>query len=86
MQNYMSVTGPVDIEEAIQKLDTQLTYLWRIHAVDYYAGKENADPMYYALRSTSERLIRGTRPEEGEQAADAQGTAWILVERLDRFH
>ena len=67
------LAGPEDIEETIRKLDTQLIYLWKVHAVDFYAGKENADPMSFALRTSTERRIRGPRPEEGEQSADLQG-------------
>ena len=67
------LAGPEDIEETIRKLDIQLTYLWKVHAVDFYAGKENADPMSFALRTSTERRIRGPRPEEGEQSADLQG-------------
>ena len=67
------LAGPANIEETIRSLDLQLIYLWKVHAVDYYAVKEHADPMYYALRTTTERQIRGIRPEEGEQSADLQG-------------
>ena len=67
------LAGPEDIEETIRKLDIQLIYLWKVHAVDFYAGKENADPMSFALRTSTERRIRGPRPEEGEQSADLQG-------------
>lgn len=53
-------------------------YLWKVHSVDFYAAKENADPMFYALRTTTERLLRGTRPEEGEKVADPLGK-WFLA-------
>ena len=70
---YGIIAGPLNVEETIQKLDLQLIYLWKVHSLDYYAAKENADPMFYALRQTSERKIRGIRPEEGEQSSDLQG-------------
>lgn len=54
-------------------LDLQLTYLWRVHGVDYYAGRELADPMQFKLRLDGKRMLRGPRPEEGEQAPQAEG-------------
>lgn len=60
-------------EKLLGKLDLQLTYLWRVHGVDYYAGKENAEPGEYEAKSGSRRLLRGPRPEEGEQADEAEG-------------
>ena len=74
---YGIFAGPLNVEETIQKLDLQLIYLWKVHSLDYYAAKENADPMFYALRQTSERKIRGIRPEEGEQSSDLHGTISI---------
>ena len=50
-----------------------MTYLWRVHGVDYYAGKEAAEPLQFKLRSEGKRMLRGPRPEEGEQATEAEG-------------
>lgn len=65
---------------AIEKLDLQLTYLWKVHGVDYYAGKELSEPMQYKLRLTTPRMMRGPRPEEGEQPTEAEG-GWLLFRR-----
>lgn len=62
-----------EYEEAIGKLDLQLTYLWRVHGVDYYGGKEFADPSQTEARAKTCRMLRGQRPEEGEQAPEAEG-------------
>ena len=61
---------------SLGKLDLQLTYLWRVHGIDYYAGRELADPMQFKLRLDGRRMLRGPRPEEGEQAAPAEGKAF----------
>ena len=46
----------------------------QVHGVDYYAGAELADPDAYSARPLEGgRLLRGPRPEEGEQAADGAG-------------
>ena len=46
----------------------------QVHGVDYYAGAELADPDAYAARPLDGgRLLRGPRPEEGEQAAEGAG-------------
>lgn len=62
-----------DLDERAGKLDLQLAYLWRVHGVDYYAGKEAADPMSFSARATAARTLRGPKPEEGEQIAEADG-------------
>ena len=36
----LPAAGPGTPEERIRSLDLQLTYLWRVHGVDYYAGAE----------------------------------------------
>lgn len=72
----------VNIQPDIGKLDLQLTYLWRVHAVDYYAGKEAPDPEGFKLRLTTTRTLRGPRPEEGEQAPEAEGVSPPDLDRL----
>lgn len=66
-----------EYEETIGKLDLQLTYLWSVHAVDYYAGKESADPHEFEKRGTTARTLRGQRPEEGEEAQEAEGLRFL---------
>ena len=61
--------GKVDLA----KLDLQLTYLWRVHGIDHYTGKEFAEPAQFKLRSDTTRTLRGPRPEEGEKASEAEG-------------
>jgi hypothetical protein len=50
----------------IGRLDLQLTYLWRVHGVDYYNGVEVAEPSA-EQRAAPRPTVRGPRPEEGEQ-------------------
>ncbi len=59
-------------EEQVGQLDLQLTYLWRVHSLDYYGGAELQDP---ADVSAAKRTLRGPRPEEGEQPDEAEGGA-----------
>jgi hypothetical protein len=70
-----------DSEAAIAKLDLQLTYLWKVHGLDFYAGKELSEPMQYKLRLTTPRMVRGPRPEEGEQPTEAEGLA-LTIKKL----
>ena len=68
-----SENGKVGSEPDLGKLDLQLTYLWRVHGIDYYTGKEFADPTQFKLRVETTRTIRGPRPEEGEKPSEAEG-------------
>ncbi len=63
-------------EELLGQLDLQLTYLWRVHSLDYYAGREFLDT---AERSATKRTLRGPRPEEGEQPDEAEGGHVLLL-------
>ena len=72
--------APKDFEDQIRQLDLQLLYLWRAHGVDYYAGKENFNPETPEMPPEGKPLQRCTRPEEGEQVAEAEG------ELLNRIH
>ena len=65
--------APQTYEEQLGQLDLQLTYLWRVHGVDYYAGVEHAEPESYDACAGSRRKLRCTRPEEGEQLAQEEG-------------
>jgi len=51
------------------KLDVVLTYLWRVHGVDYYGGAEVAEPDE-DQRAGPRPTLRCPRPEEGEQPAE----------------
>lgn len=57
-------------QEMIGKLDLQLTYLWRVHGLDYYGGHE-LDIADWSARLTTCRLLRGPCPEEGEEGDKA---------------
>ena len=48
------------------KLDQLLTWLWRVHGVDYYAGTEVAEPDA-EQRAGPRPTLRCPRPEDGEQ-------------------
>ena len=65
--------APQTYEEQLGQLDLQLTYLWRVHGVDYYAGTEHAEPEAYDACASSKRMLRCTRPEEGEQPIKEEG-------------
>lgn len=60
--------------EMVGKLDLLLTYLWKVHGVDYYSGYE-LTASEFSQRLTACRLLRGPRPEGVETstagAADA---------------
>ena len=51
----------------VGKLDQLLTWLWRVHGVDYYAGTEVAEPDA-EQRAGPRPTLRCPRPEDGEQA------------------
>lgn len=61
------------------QLDLQLSYLWKVHSVDYYAGTELQDA---ADVSAAMRTLRGPRPEEGEQPDEAKGGRLLLLSQL----
>ena len=63
----------MDFEAQLKQLDLQLLYLWRAHGIDYYAGIESFDPEKPELPPAGKHMQRCTRPEEGEQADDAEG-------------
>jgi hypothetical protein len=61
--------------DRLGQLDLLLTWLWRVHGLDYYAGKELLLEADYEARSSKQRTIRGPRPEEGEEQDEDEG-AW----------
>lgn len=68
------------------KLDLLLTYLWRVHAVDYYGGHELYGPNSESAWRNGARLLRGARPESGALVNAAQGAhpvrGWALSSQL----
>ena len=70
--------APKSYDEQLGQLDLQLTYLWRVHGVDYYAGVEHAEPEAYDACAGSKRLLRCPRPEEGEQPIKEEGD-WMTA-------
>lgn len=58
--------------QLLGRLDLVLTWLWRVHGVDYYAGREMLKDDEWARRLTTSRTLRGPRPEEGEELDDAR--------------
>ena len=56
----------------VARLDRQLDYLWRVHRVDFYAGEELSTAEADA-GARGGRMQRPPRPEEGEQATEADG-------------
>ncbi|WIA09843.1 hypothetical protein OEZ85_010057 [Tetradesmus obliquus] len=81
--------GPPEGEEALQErlgqLDLLLTWLWRVHGLDYYGGRELLLEAEYADRAAAARTVRGPRPEEGEEQdeEEAKVDAADLAERVD---
>lgn len=71
--------GPPEGEEALQErlgqLDLLLTWLWRVHGLDYYGGRELLLEAEYADRAAAARTVRGPRPEEGEEQDEEEGEA-----------
>lgn len=59
--------------DRLGQLDLLLTWLWRVHGIDYYAGKELLQEAEYEARLDRARTIRGPRPEEGEEQDEAEG-------------
>ncbi len=51
-----------------------LLYLWRVHGIDYYAGREFNNPAERG-RGAARRTLRGARPSEEELAAAAEDEA-----------
>ena len=61
------------------KLDQLLTWLWRVHGVDYYAGTEVAEPDA-EQRAGPRPTLRCPRPEDGEQVGlFTHGVQWTLA-------
>lgn len=65
----------------VGKLDVLLTYLWRVHGVDYYAGAEVSEPDE-DQRSGPRPTLRCPRPEEGEQPAEGAEKEQVMTRLL----
>ena len=63
----VSCEGEAGLAARLGELDQVLTWLWRVHGVDYYGGSELLLELPYATRAASSRTMRGPRPEEGEE-------------------
>jgi hypothetical protein len=57
----------------VGQLDLLLTWLWRVHGIDYYGGKELLLEADFEARLDKQRTIRGQRPEEGEEQDEDEG-------------
>ncbi|CAD7702189.1 unnamed protein product [Ostreobium quekettii] len=70
--------------ELLGKLDLQLTYLWNVHYIDFYAGHELSEEEY---RTAKCRMIRGPMPEAGENGLSDADQALLheLEQRIDVF-
>jgi hypothetical protein len=68
---------PVEGEEALLErlgqLDLLLTWLWKVHGLDYYGGRELLLEADYMDRAAAARTLRGPRPEEGEEQDEDEG-------------
>lgn len=59
--------------DRVGQLDLLLTWLWRVHGIDYYGGKELLLEADFESRLDKQRTIRGPRPEEGEEQDEVEG-------------
>jgi hypothetical protein len=69
------VVDDSNYEDSIGKLDQQLTYLWRVHGVDYYACYE-LNAAEFSQRLSACRLLRGAKEMEeagGDSAMAVDG-------------
>jgi len=61
-----AVVDSSNYDEQVGRLDLQLSYLWRVHGIDYYSGYELA-ASEFGQRLTACRLLRGPKPEMKEE-------------------
>lgn len=59
--------------DRLGQLDLLLTWLWRVHGIDYYGGRELLLEADYDARNSKQRTVRGPRPEEGEEQDEEEG-------------
>eukprot|EP00210_Caulerpa_lentillifera_P009433 g8994.t1 len=70
-----------DVDLLTKKLDLQLTYLWKVHMVDYYSGHELNDKEY---ESTKCRMIRPPKTQESDEETDKKMLEELSV-RVNTF-
>lgn len=81
----VAVADDGDLTSRIGQLDVALTWLWRVHGVDYYGGVELLSTAEFESRLQRQRTLRGPKPEEGEEADEETGGAcaswgsWLLT-------
>ncbi|KAF8055817.1 hypothetical protein HT031_006592 [Scenedesmus sp. PABB004] len=82
----VSCEGEDALAERLAALDLLLVWLWRVHGVDYYGGRELLQEADYMDRGAAARTLRGARPEEGEEQDEAEAKADLadLAERVDK--
>jgi hypothetical protein len=61
--------------DRLGQLDLLLTWLWTVHGIDYYGGRELLLEAEYVGRGGQSRTVRGPRPEEGEEQDEEEGEA-----------
>ncbi|PSC73712.1 Serrate RNA effector molecule [Micractinium conductrix] len=72
--------GPADMDAEVSpdecqaQVDKVVLYLWRVHGVDYYGGREYNKPAELG-RSLAQRTQRGPKPSDDELTAAAAGEA-----------
>jgi hypothetical protein len=69
----VAVEGEEALLERLGQLDLLLTWLWRVHGLDYYGGRELLLEADYMDRAAAARTLRGPRPEEGEEQDEDEG-------------
>jgi hypothetical protein len=69
----VSCEGEQALQECLGQLDLLLTWLWRVHGIDYYGGRELLTEAQYGGRHSSSRTLRPPRPEEGEEQDEEEG-------------
>ncbi|MEW5300721.1 MAG: hypothetical protein WDW36_003631 [Sanguina aurantia] len=79
----MEVAAPETEQDLLNKLDLQLTYLFKVHGVDYYEGYEMNDEEW-PFRLTACRLLRGPCPKADEaETVAAKAAAEQLSSTVD---
>ena len=68
----IKIDSDEELETRLGQLDVALTWLWRVHGVDFYGGRELLRRGDYDARLSKKRTLRGPRPEEGEQQDEAE--------------
>lgn len=64
--------NPENYDEVVGQCDLLLTYLWRVHGIDFYSCYE-LTASEFSQRLTACRLLRGPQPAELIWDKDAQG-------------